>query len=316
MNSLSRVVALVIVMLAAAPFPPHAQAPEPITGWFCPMHPDHTSNGKGMCPICGMALIAGNPYDTRDYVLDFTTSPAAVASGTPFKMIFKVRHPGSGDAVKSYEIVHDKRYHLFVVSQDMAVFQHLHPELQADGSWEMGLTLPKAGYYRVLSDFVPSGGSPQFLGRTLVTTDFDEDLESQAGRLEPDAFLKKTVDSITASVELEPVKLIAGQYGHFRFTLTDSATGEPITDLQPYLGAFGHTLILSEDMLDYVHSHPSEGTDDISRGFGGPRVTFEGFMPRPGRYRAWTQFLRKDQLTTISFTFSVLTLDDAVRTQQ
>jgi hypothetical protein len=342
MNKLSGVVAFAIATLVGAPSQPHAQATqeplptlgtpadrstapastpvdnlELITGWFCPMHPAHTSHEAGKCPICGMALIPGDPYDTADYVLDVTTSPAAVASGMPFTMIFKVRHPGTGDAVKSYEVVHDKRYHLFVISQDLTVFQHLHPELQADGSWELGLTLPKPGYYRVLSDFLPSGGSPQFLGRTLVTTDFEEDLESQAAHLEPDAVLTKTVESITASVELEPSKLIAGQYGHLRFMLTDAATGEPITDLQPYLGAFGHTLILSEDMLDYVHSHPSAGPDnDISKGFGGPRVTFEGYMPRPGLYRAWTQFLRKDHLTTVSFTFSVLTLEDAVRTQQ
>ena len=51
----------------------------------------------------------------------------------------------------------------------------------------------------------------------------------------------------------------------------------------------------------------------ISRGLGGPTVSFEGYMPRAGRYRSWTQFLRNGQLTTISFTFSVLSLDDAMR---
>ena len=323
MKNRFHLVVAVLAVLAVAASQPRAQATQAtgadplaaVTGWFCPMHPDHTATEAGKCPVCGMALIAGDPYDTRDYDLEFTTSPAAVVSGKPFTMKFNVRHPGTGETVKNYELVHDKRYHLFVISQDLSVFQHLHPDLQPDGSWALTITLPKAGYYRVLSDFVPSGGSPQFLGQTLVTTDFDGDLESQAARLEPDLVFKKTVDTITASVDLDPVSMVAGEYGHLRFTLTDASSGEPITDLQPYLGAFGHTLILSEDMLDYVHSHPSEGSDDISSGLGGPRVTFEGYMPRPGRYRAWTQFLRKDQLTTVSFTFSVLTLEDAVRTR-
>ena len=282
---------------------------EPAIGWFCPMHQDHTSHEAGECPICSMALIPGNPFDTRDYVLDFTTSPATVAPGTPFTMIFRVRHPGTGELVKNFEPVHDKEYHLFVVSQGMTDFQHVHPELQADGSWVLEVTIPRPGYYRVLSDFVPTGGSPQFLGRTLVTAGFDGDLESQAAHLEPDAVLIKTVDSITASVEYDPSTFIAGQWGHLRFTLTDAATGEPITDLEPYLSAFGHTLILSEDLGDYVHSHPTES--DISKGFGGPEITFEGYMPRPGRYRAWSQFLRHDRLTTVSFTFNVLSLGDA-----
>jgi len=286
-----------------------------VMAWFCPMHPDHTSHEAGRCPVCGMALIAGTPYDTRDYRLDFTTAPTAVGVGAPATFRFVVRHPGTGAVVTDYETVHDKRFHLFVISQDMTVFQHLHPDPQTDGSWTMRLTLPKPGYYRVLSDFVPRGGSPQFLGRTLVTKGFSEDLASQAARLEPDAVLKKTVDSITASVELDPSALVAGQFGHLRFTLTDARTGTPVTDLQPYLGAFGHTLILSEDMLDYVHSHPSEGSDDLTKGFGGPRVTFEGYMPRAGRYRAWTQFLRNDRLSTMMFTFRVLTLEDAARTR-
>ncbi len=291
------------------------------TAWFCPMHPDRTSHEAGKCPACGMALVFGTPYDTRDYALDFTTAPAAVAAGKPVTLRFTVRHPTTGARVTDYETVHDKRFHLFVVSQDMTQFQHLHPDLGADGTWSLRLTLPKPGYYRVLSDFVPRGGSPQFLGRTLVTAGFGGDLASQAARLQDDAaadagagaLLKKTVDSIAASVELDPATLVAGEYGHLRFTLTDASTGAPIADLQPYLGAFGHTLILSEDLQDYVHSHPSEGADDISKGFGGPRVTFEGYMPRPGRYRAWTQFLRKDRLTTLTFTFSVLSLEDAAR---
>jgi hypothetical protein len=67
-------------------------------------------------------------------------------------------------------------------------------------------------------------------------------------------------------------------------------------------------------MVDYVHSHPVEGPEsDITKGLGGPRVTFEGYMPRPGRYRAWTQFQRKGELTTISFTFTVKTIEDAGR---
>jgi hypothetical protein len=34
------------------------------------------------------------------------------------------------------------------------------------------VTLPKPGDYRILSDFLPTGGSPQFIGRTLETVDF------------------------------------------------------------------------------------------------------------------------------------------------
>ena len=276
------------------------------------MHPDVTAGASGRCRKCDMALILGNPFDTAEYLLGFSASPAAVRPGVPFRITLSVSHPRTKTPVDAFEVVHDKPYHLFVISQDMSVFQHLHPERGADGTWTIDVTLPKAGYYRVISDFVPTGGSPQFLTRTLVTAGHRGDLLSEAAVLRADIDTPQTVDGITAAVTMEPARPLAGEYGHLQFTLTDARTGAPISDLQPYLGAFGHTLIMSGDMRDAVHSHPSPGPEsDVTRGFGGPHVTFEGYLPRSGLYRAWTQFLRNDRLTTFAFTFRVQSLDEA-----
>jgi len=283
--------------------------------WFCPMHPDVTSPQTGNCRKCGMTLVAGHPFDTRNYVLDVQTTPSVIKAGAPFKMRFDVRHPSSGNPVRDFEVVHDKRYHLFVVSHDMTEFQHLHPDQQPDGSWTIEAVLPRAGAYRFVSDFLPTGGAPQLLSRSFVTAGFNGDIESQDAHLEPDTALRKTVGPLTAELRFDPPRLIAGQYGHLEFTLTDSKTGESVADLQPYLGAFGHAFILSEDLRDSVHSHPPEWRDgkEIASGFGGPTVLFEGYMPLPGRYRVWAQFLRRGELTTIPFTFEVSTLDEVLR---
>ncbi len=291
-----------------------ARQSDELSAWFCPMHADVTAPAAGRCHKCDMALIRGNPFDTREYALDMRTTPAAARAGAPVRMEFTVRHPGTATLVESFELVHDKRYHLFVISQDMTEFQHVHPEPQPGGAWALDVTLPKAGYYWIISDFVPTGGSPQFVARPLITAGFAGDVGTGAARLTPDTQLIKTLDGITATVAYEPATLLAGEYGHLMFSLRDAATNQPVTDLQPYLGAFGHTLIMSEDMRDAVHSHPSPGPDsDVSRGRGGPNVTFEGYMPRPGVYRAWTQFLRNDRLTTFTYTFRVLSLEEAFR---
>jgi rRNA maturation protein Nop10 len=293
------------------------------TAWVCPMHPDYTMDITGKCPRCGMDLVRAAPFDVRDYRLDFRTVPAVVKPGQRAKLLFRVFHPGTGEAIRKFEVVHERQYHLFVISQDMEYFQHLHPEQQADGSWSIDITLPRAGYYKVLSDFMPGGGAPQFLARPLVTAGYTGDLAGDSARLVPDTVLTQTIDDVTATVEFDPPVFAVGQYGHLNFHLTDTATGKPITDLQTYLGAFGHTLIMSEDMVDYVHSHPLdilalEDDDggapqfiippdaDLEQLRGGPDVTFEGLMPKPGRYRAWTQFRRNDRLYTFAFTFNVL----------
>jgi hypothetical protein len=298
-------------------------AEEATTAWVCPMHSDYTADVDGTCPRCGMALVHAAPFDVRDYRLDFRSVPAVVRAGQKATLRFKIFHPGSGEAMTKFEVVHERQYHLFLISQDMDYFQHIHPREAADGTWSIDVMLPKAGYYKVLSDFLPSGGSSQFIARPLVTAGYTGDLAADGARLVPDTVLTKVDDDITATVTYDPQQFLVGLYGHLTYHLTDTATGGPITDLQTYLGAFGHTLIMSEDMAGYVHSHPldilAQPDDDggppvfsippganLEKLRGGPDVTFEGLMPKPGRYRAWTQFRRHDKLHTFAFTFSVV----------
>jgi hypothetical protein len=259
-----------------------------------------------------MAFVAGNPLDTREYELDFSTSPAAVRAGTPFTITLTVKD--GDEAITRFEEVHDKRYHLFIISRDMTVFEHVHPVLKPSGAWELEATLPKPGYYNIVSDFLPTGGAPQVITRELITADYNGDALSDQVKIEPDTIFEKTLNGMTARVEFDPKPLQAGEHGHLTYNLTDAATGQPVADLQPYLGAFGHTLIMSEDQANVVHSHPTPDiSNDISRGLGGPRVMFEGYFPIPGEYRVWTQFLRHDQITTFSFAFRVPTLEEAYR---
>src|SRR5215510_11516220 len=317
------VFAVCLCVLWGLVLPSISEEPETETAWVCPMHPDYTLDIAGKCPRCGMDLVRAAPFDVRDYRLDFRTEPSVVRPGQKTKLLFRIFHPGTGEPIKKFESVHERQYHLFVISQDMEYFQHIHPRELPDGTWTIDLTLPKAGYYKVLSDFLPSGGASQFIARPLVTAGWDGDLVADSAHLVPDTATTKIDGDITASVTYDPAHFVVGLYGHMTYHLTDTATGKPITDLQTYLGAFGHTLIMSEDMAEYVHSHPldilAKPDDDggpptfvIAPGAdletlrGGPDVTFEGLMPKPGRYRAWTQFRRHDKLHTFAFTFNVV----------
>src|SRR6516164_6973542 len=164
------------------------------TAWVCPMHSAYTTDIAGKCPICGMDLVRAAPFDVRDYELDFRTVPAVVKPGQKTKLLFRIFHPGTGEAIKKFEVVHERQYHLFVISQDMEYFQHIHPEEQPDGTWTIEMTLPKAGYYKVLSDFMPSGGASQFIARPLVTAGYVGDVAADSAHLVADSVLSKTVD--------------------------------------------------------------------------------------------------------------------------
>ncbi|HYV06911.1 MAG TPA: heavy metal-binding domain-containing protein [Blastocatellia bacterium] len=298
--------------------------------YTCSMHPDIRTAAPGKCPKCGMALVAISPDITDYYDLKIESTPAAPKANEKVRLRFAVINPKTGEQVKQFQVLHDKLFHLFIISQDLTEFQHIHPTIEPDGRFTVETTLPRAGNYKVYSDFYPSEGTPQVLQQNLVTAGYAPDLVQSEARLAPDTTLLKTGQALKITPEnagrigvsvgelgktptsemkialsIEPAKIIAGQPVVLKFHLTNAKTGEPIRDVAPYLGAWGHTLILSEDQSDYVHSHPEETvpeTGDRTKLRGGPDVTFNAFMPKPGNYRIWTQFLRGDMLTTVTFT--------------
>jgi hypothetical protein len=329
---LIRALTLPIAALAAfgASAQPRASSPlDDVVAYMCPIHSDYTAAAPGTCPRDGMELIRSTPFDVRDYELTFKTVPAVAQSGEPLTLELLVRHPGTREIVHDFEIVHDQPFHLFVLSRDLEHFEHIHPAIGADGVWSIGVVLPEPGHYQVIADFVPRGGAAQLLVRSLATAGYTGDLAAATPQRSAEETSSKTVGGMTATLAYDPPTFIAGLYGHLNYHLTDALTGRPVTDLQPYLGTFGHTLIVSEDLRDYVHSHPIDLTTPYAEGEGpkllmlpthaghsghagheefrgGPDITFDGLMPRPGRYRAFTQFRWRDELHTFSFAFDVI----------
>jgi hypothetical protein len=280
-----------------------AQEPGASAGMFyCPMHPDITAKTDTSCSRCGMKLVPGDPLDAREYLLDMKATPQAVRPGEPVTLTFTVRHPDTRATVFSFATVHEKQFHLFVISHDLEHYDHIHPEMRPDGSWAIDVTLPRAGYYKLIADFLPLGGTPQVVPRLLAAGDAGDLVEARAS-LPSDDGLRKTAGSMDVALSLPADGLVAGRDETLRYHIVDAKTGRPVTDLEPYLAAFGHTLVLSEDTLDFVHAHPVEQLpENLATAEGGPDLTFKALLPKPGRYRLWTQLKRDDVVTTARFT--------------
>jgi hypothetical protein len=278
------------------------QVAAPAVAFYCPMHADVTSTMPGKCVRCGMALVPGDPLDAREYLVGMTATPAAVRPGRPVRLSFTVRHPDTRATVRSFATVHDKQFHLFVVSHDLEYYEHIHPVMDADGSWTIDVTVPKAGYYKLITDFLPLGGTPQIIPQLLIAGE-PGDLEAARAHLPSDDTFTKTAGSMTLSLALPRDGLVAGRDEKLLYHIVDTKTGQPVRDLEPYLAAYGHTLVLSEDALEYVHAHPIELLPDkIETAAGGPDLTFKALLPKPGRYRLWTQLKRGGVVTTARFT--------------
>jgi len=276
--------------------------------YTCAMHPDVMSDKPGKCPKCAMTLVRTRRPEMAEYEVKLATTPAVVKPGKKFRLTFLISHPKTGEMVKEFNILHDMPFHLFVVSQDLNYFAHIHPHQRTDGSFIIETMVPKAGSYIIYCDIFPVGGMPQVAHLNLITAGFDGDLFSSQAQLVPDKTLTKTLEGVRFELTLNPAEPLGGRPATLKFYLTDEKTGEPVKDLQPYLGAWGHTLILSEDASDYIHSHPTEtipDNADRTKIYGGPDASFDAFFPRPGRYRVWSQFQRHGELITVVFTIKV-----------
>jgi hypothetical protein len=293
---------------------PRGQQPAPASQltppavYACPMHADVMAKQPGPCPKCKMALKGIPTPEASEYRVKLETEPRVVKAKSKVKLRFSIFHPQTGDQIKSFNVLHEMPFHLFVVSQDLSHFDHIHPEKQADGSFTIESALPNEGHYRIFCDFFPAGGLPQVIHLNLTTAGFAADVVASEASLTPDKELTKVVDGVRFELSFDPARPFAGKEAVLKYRLTDAATGRPVTDLQPYLGAWGHTLILSEDAADYLHSHPTEMIPehaDRTKLASKPEVSFDTFFPRPGRYRIWSQFQRAGRVTTVSFTVYV-----------
>ncbi|MBM3739470.1 MAG: hypothetical protein FJW39_27185 [Acidobacteria bacterium] len=267
--------------------------PPPALDFICPMDREVRNANPGKCPRCGMKLVANLP-DGREYRLDLRTSPAVPRAGKPVELRLAVRHPVTGAVVRDFEVIHEKIFHLFLVSQDLSYFAHEHPEQKRDGTFVFKTRLPAAGAYRVVADCLPKGASIQFLSRTLVTAGTDPARLADSAVLQP---VLSAQQGTNLGVELvtEPKQPLAGLETLLFFNLS------PADGLEQYLAAWGHMLVASADLIDLVHDHPLYAD-------GGPKVQFNLIFPRETNYRIWVQFQRRGVVNTVAFNVPVKAL--------
>ncbi|MEU6546037.1 hypothetical protein [Streptomyces sp. NPDC046859] len=223
------------------------------------------------------------------YTLDLAT--ARVAAGKRSELSFVIRD-SAGRAVTAYQREHDKELHLIVASRDLGTYRHLHPTRAADGTWSIPVDLPRAGGYRVFADFTPAkkGAGNLTLGADLAAS----------GPYEPQRLPEPRS---TATVHGYEVRLDGalrpGAAGELKLKVFRD--GRPVTDLQPYLGAYGHLVALRSGDLAYLHVHPDGEPGDGSTK-PGPDVSFTATAPSGGTYRLFLDFKHEGRVHTAAFT--------------
>jgi hypothetical protein len=204
--------------------------------------------------------------------------------------------------------------HLFVVSPSLDRFWHLHPEPGSDGAFDQQLPAMPAGEYELFADLVHATGVPETVVATLKTGDVagtpltgDDSAWTQG---------QSAATKIVWARNDEP--LVARRLTMFTFNIQD-AQGQPVNDLELYMGMPGHAVFIRRDRKVFAHVHPSGSAAMAAMQLAMPdmnmhaqhavgtpsSVSFPYGFPEPGDYRIFVQVKRAGEIVTGAFDATV-----------
>lgn len=221
----------------------------------------------------------------------YTLVPRETAYGTGEQTLSFVITGPDGKPVTDFAVVHDKPMHMVVARRDLSGYQHLHPAMAPDGTWAVTMNLDRPGPWRAVADFTANvaGG-----GQTAVTLGSDLTV---AGAYQPVAVpaaaREATVDGYTVGYE---GTLQIGATAPLLFRVFKD--GAPVTDLDPYLGSYGHLVFLRRLDMAYIHTHPETA-------LSGGAVKFWATAPSTGTYRMFFDFQVNGQVHSAAFTLNI-----------
>ncbi|HEX6601954.1 MAG TPA: hypothetical protein VF030_04880 [Solirubrobacterales bacterium] len=228
--------------------------------------------------------------------------PTQWERGETRELSFTIDGP-DGRPVSEFDELHERRMHLIVVRRDGAEFRHLHPEMDAAGTWAIPVEFAQPGVYRAFADFSVEGDQHTLAGDLFVS----------GGEFEARPFPPaQPLDSTDGyEVRLRAGEPRAGEPTSLTFAVSEN--GHAVHGLQPYLGAKGHLVALREGDLAFLHVHPEEAEgehghgDEAAHGHeaGANEIAFAATFPTAGRYRLYLQFRHEGVVRTVEFTVEV-----------
>ena len=229
--------------------------------------------------------------------------PDDARAGVPTRVTATVVETETGEPVTDLTRSHEAWMHLIATREDLGTFSHVHPEPTGEpGELAVDVTFPTPGRYIVNTEFRQRGEMSDVHQRQLVTV---------TGTAPAPVAL--TISARTVVVDGVEVELggeaRVGDPSDLHFEFTDATTGRPVDDLQPFLAAAGHVVIMRGDGSTFAHEH-AEVEDDRGRPVFatpgqqfGPELDVHAEFTTPGTYQLWGQFRRADgKVLTAPFT--------------
>jgi hypothetical protein len=219
---------------------------------------------------------------------------------------------------------HGHLMHLYMFRlPDMDLVWHLHPEPDSSGGFTQQLPSMPAGRYALFGDVVHANGLaetataeielPDIAGQPLTGDD-----AAGAGPPLAKADYNRIVAPLPGGYRMvwdrgSGAPWHAKRPYLFRFRLEDGA-GEPVHDMELYMGMLGHAAFVRSDRSVFAHVHPSGSVPMAALALTQPENPHAGHMtmapglpaevsfpygfPKPGDYRIYVQMKRGGNILT------------------
>jgi hypothetical protein len=259
------------------------------------------SSSPSSTPLTNGVYCSPDSKLATSYCIDPIIDVTAYKATTPALYSFQIVDD-QGSVVKNFQVEHEKILHLIVVSKDLAYFQHVHPDFnQTTGIFMLSdLTFPKDGQYRIFADFTATGAQMDSMGQLMNTVAHEDVSVGTIYNPQPLRTVNgsTTIDGYNVALTTDPKILTTGN-NMLTYTITEN--GKPVTDLEDYLGALGHSVILKEGSLEYIHTHALQDVSVVQTG----KIDFHVVFPSAGNYKTFTQFKHGGKVETVSFVVTV-----------
>jgi hypothetical protein len=252
----------------------------------------------------------------RSYQMEVTSSTENINPNQPINITYKIKND-LGNTLSKFEVAHEKSMHFISIRKDLQYFQHLHPEYDSKANeFSVNLSFPDDGPYRIFADFVPGEDNPKKLP-VAVYKDISAGKGFKEIPLEVDQSNKKTNGYEITYVFPDEMEL--KKQKEFTYSLVIERAGKTVNGLENYLGSKGHSVIIKQGTLDYIHTHAGkaddlsmEGMDHSQMSHATPsaerasnRIDFSTSFPEAGVYKIFTQFQHDGKVITSDYVIKV-----------
>lgn len=189
-----------------------------------------------------------------------------------------------GNPVDDLEVNHEKMMHLIVISEDLEVFNHLHPEKVSEGVFTAKADLEE-GMYQAFVDIKPSELKYVNEAHPVMVGEHGGHEDAHV-HLEPESQWTKEQDDYSVTLDVNNFSVKENVVLTF-----DIEGAEP----EDYLGALGHVVVVDEGLEEFIHVHPREGEEPV----------FEAHFSKPGMYKLWAEFKLKGKVYAFPYVLEI-----------